>query len=246
MLLFEMPLVAGTLVRRYKRFLADIVLSDGREIIAHCPNSGSMATCSEPGSPVLVSASSNPKRKLPWTWELVQSAGIWIGVNTQIPNAAVAAFVAAQRIAPLAGYAEVKREVVYGSDKRSRIDLLLKGGPDGRDCHVEVKNATMRVGAYAAFPDAVTLRGQKHLRELTLLAQAGERAVMFFFIGREDCTRFRPNDEIDPVYGALLRKAHKAGVEILAYQVAFAPEGVSLQAQLPVDLTFAALESQKF
>jgi sugar fermentation stimulation protein A len=233
---FDRPLIAGILVRRYKRFLADIVLADGREIVAHCPNSGAMTTCSTPGSPVWVSAASNPTRKLPWTWEMVQANGVWVGVNTQIPNTAVAAFIAAGQIPALRGYATVRREVVYGSDGRSRIDILLQGKTAADTCHVEVKNATFRVGQHAAFPDAVTLRGQKHLRELTALVAAGQRATMFYFVGRSDCQRFRPADEVDPTYGRLLRVAAQAGVAILAYQMQFSRAGVALGRRLPVDL----------
>ena len=227
-------MVSGRLIKRYKRFLADVQLSQDEIVTAHCANSGSMATCADPDSPVMVSISDDPKRKLRYTWELIEAQGVWVGVNTATPNAAVAHFVQSGQIPELAGYAQQRREVKYGIEN-SRIDLLLTHA-DGHTCHVEVKNATMRVGTHAAFPDAVTLRGQKHLRELTALARRGERAVMFYYIGRADCLRFRPADEIDPAYGALLRKAAAADVEILAYRVSYAPSGVTLLGRVPVDL----------
>lgn len=244
MFAFGQNLQTGILLRRYKRFLADIRLDDGQQIVAHCPNSGSMATCCEPGSPVLVRKSSDPKRKLAWTWVMIQMHGGWIGVDTQIPNAAVSWFVQQQRIGPLQGYSQLRREVPYGVEKKSRIDLLLEGHAEHpqKPCYVEIKNTTMRVGSDAAFPDAVTLRGQKHLRELKTLAMAGTRAVMFFFVGRQDCARFRPADEIDPVYGQLLREAAQAGVEILAYSMRFDAAGVELVTALPVLLEAGIVE----
>ena len=228
------PMLPGYLVKRYKRFLADVRMSQNEIVTVHCANSGAMTTCSEPGSPVMVSFSDNPKRKLPHTWELIDVQGVWVGVNTVVPNAAVAHFIQSGQVSELASYAQLRREVKYGVEN-SRIDMMLTH-EDGRTVHVEVKNATMRVGDHAAFPDAVTLRGQKHLRELTALAQRGERAVMFYYIGRADCVRFRPADEIDPAYGTLLRRAAAAGVEILAYKVAYSPKGVILLGRTPVDL----------
>ncbi len=228
------PMIPGRLLKRYKRFLADIRLPQGEIIVAHCANSGSMATCADPDSPVMLSVSDDPKRKLRYTWELIEAQGVWVGVNTATPNAAVTHFVRTGQVPELAGYTHLRREVKYGSES-SRIDLLLTH-QDGHTCHVEVKNATMRVGHHAAFPDAVTLRGQKHLRELTALARRGERAVMFYYVGRADCLRLRPADEIDPAYGALLRQAASAGVEILAYRVSYDPYGVALLGRAPVDL----------
>jgi len=232
------PLVPGRLIRRYKRFLADIRLQDGQEVVAHCANSGAMTSCIEAGAPVMVSAlPPSPSRKLLYAWQMIEIGGTWVGVNTALPNAAAAAFVAQGQVPELTGYGRVRREVRYGENLRSRIDLLLEDHPILGHCHVEIKSTTLRIGDHGAFPDSVTVRGQKHLRELTHLAQNGHRAVMFYFLGRSDCARFRPADEIDPAYGALLRTAVAAGVEILAYRMAFAPVGIRLLGPAPVDLT---------
>ena len=194
-----------------------------------------MTTCKEPGSPVIISDSENPKRKLRYTWEMIQMDQTWIGVNTANPNAAVAQFIEEGKIPELRGYPEQKREVKYGREGRSRIDILLTG-ENGERCYVEVKNATMKSDAHAAFPDAVTTRGQKHIEELEAVTQAGDRAVLFFFVGRSDCERFRPADEIDPEYGRLLRRAVKNGVEVLAYRMDFTPVMIEPGPSLPIDL----------
>ncbi len=229
------PHLQGTLLRRYKRFLADVALEDGTEITVHCANSGAMTSCKEPGRPVIISDSQNPKRKLRYTWEMIEMEDGWVGVNTANPNTAVTHFVEAEQIPELAGYDESKREVKYGVEGRSRIDLLLSK-ESGERCFVEIKNATMKVDDYAAFPDAVTTRGQKHIEELELVAKAGDRAVLFFFVGRTDCARFRPADEVDKRYGELLRRAVTAGVELLAYRMKFTPERIELGERLPIDL----------
>lgn len=243
------PLTEGTLLRRYKRFLADVELDDGRELTVHCPNPGRMTTCAEPGRPVLISDSQNPKRKLRHTLEMIRMGRTWVGVNTQRPNVAVAGFVRAGKIPELAGYPELLTEVPYGEANRSRIDLLLRdgGGDSGKDgrpnCYVEIKNTTLRVPIpnvprrYAgAFPDAVTKRGRKHLLDLADVAAAGSRAVLFFFVGRADCHRFRPADEVDPDYGETLREVAGRGVELLAYRMRFSPRRVEVAGRLPVDL----------
>jgi sugar fermentation stimulation protein A len=230
-------MLEGRLVRRYKRFLADIELLDGRLVVAHCVNSGAMTACLRAGARVFVTqVPASTTRKLLYTWQMIEVDGTWVGVNTALPNAAVAHFVATGQVPELAGYSQMRREVRYGAALRSRIDLWLGDHPQHGDCHVEVKNTTMRVGAHAAFPDSVTVRGQKHLRELTTLAEAGERAVMFYFMGRADCARFRPADEVDPAYGALLRAATLAGVEVLAYRMGVSPQGIALLGRAPVDL----------
>lgn len=231
------PLLPGRLQRRYKRFLADVLLDDGREVVAHCANSGAMTSCNTPGARVLLQElPRSPSRKLLFSWQMIDIDGTWVGVNTVLPNAAAAAFVAAGRVPELQGYAEARREVRYGMQMGSRIDLLLDGHPILGPCHVEIKNTTLKVGEHAAFPDSVTVRGQKHLRELTHLAAAGQRAVMFYFMGRADCTRFRPADEVDVTYGRLLREAAAAGVEILAYRMHFDPAGITLLGRAPIDL----------
>jgi sugar fermentation stimulation protein A len=231
------PLLRGTLLRRYQRFLADVRLEDGKVITAHCPNSGTMRTCSDPGSPALVSASTNPRRRLAHTLELVWGGESWVGVNTMTPNRVVAAAVAADALPPLAGYPRLRREVRYGDGGRSRVDLLLED-PSGRrpDAYVEVKNTTLRDGAFAEFPDAVTDRGRKHLEDLEGVVAAGYRGVILFFVGRSDCARFRPADPVDPAYGAALRRAAAAGVEVLAWGFAFEPPVVRPLDLLPVEL----------
>ncbi|MDA8017383.1 MAG: DNA/RNA nuclease SfsA [Thermoanaerobaculia bacterium] len=230
-------LIEGRLIRRYKRFLADVELATGETITVHCANSGSMKGCSEPGRPVLISDSRNPKRKLRHTLEMIRMGRTWVGVNTANPNRAVAAWIENGRIAELAGYPYQRREVPYGENDRSRIDVLLEDPDGGRPrCWVEIKNTTWRVGEHAAFPDAVTTRGQKHLRELAGVVEQGERGVMFFFVGRADCTRFRPADEIDPDYGRILRSVVEKGVEPIAFRMRFTRQRIELMERIPVDL----------
>ncbi len=231
------PLYSGTLIRRYQRFLADVRLDDGTSVTAHCPNSGTMRTCSEPGSPVLLSRSDNPKRKLAYTLELVHAGEAWVGVNTMTPNRAVAQLAESQLIPQLTGYTCIRREVRYGMDNRSRIDLLLTGSSDGKpDAYVEVKNTTLRDGAHCEFPDAVTERGRRHLADLEHVVAQGYRAILVFFVGRSDCQRFRPADAIDPAYGTALRRATDAGVEAIAWQVRFDPPMIVSVGALPIDL----------
>ncbi|RMG67911.1 MAG: DNA/RNA nuclease SfsA [Calditrichaeota bacterium] len=225
------PLYKGILIRRYKRFLADIKLSEGRIITAHCPNSGSMKGCNIPGSPVLVSKSNNPRRKLPYTWELVYVHPTWVGINTQYPNQLVQEAIEAGIVQELAGYSRIRREVRLGEN--SRVDLVLEGNGRSR-CFVEVKNVTLVEDGVARFPDAVTLRGQKHLHELMKVVDAGERGVIFFVVQREDCDRMAPADQIDPEYGRLLRLAANRGVEVLCYQARVSPREIRLTRRLPV------------
>lgn len=232
---FRRPMTEGRLIKRYKRFLADVQLTDGAQLTVHCANSGSMATCAMPQSRVLLSDSQNPARKLRYTWELIEVAGTWVGVNTAVPNAAAAHFIESGQVPELAGYATLRREVKYGSAQQSRIDILLEA-PERPPCYVEVKNCTMLAGEHVAFPDAVTTRGQKHLRELAHAVSLGHRAVMFYYVGRSDGLRWRPADEIDPTYGQLLRTALVAGVQALAYRVEYTPNGVRLLDRIPIDL----------
>jgi len=226
-------LIRGTLIRRYKRFLADVRLKTGETVTAHCPNSGSMQACCQPGRPVYLSQHDNPKRKLKYTWELIHMPGSLVGVNTQIPNRLTAQAIAAGDVAELTGYETVRREVKVG--ERSRIDILLES-PDRRPCYVEVKNCTLVTDGLAAFPDAVTLRGQKHLRELQQLVADGFRCAMFFLIQRMDARRFAPADSIDPEYGRLLRQVGRSGVEILVYDVRIDLASIRLNAPVPYDL----------
>ena len=229
------PLIKGSLIKRYKRFLADVRLEDGRIVTAHCPNSGSMKACCEPDRPVYLSYHDNPKRKLKYTWELIHMPTSMVGVNTQIPNRLTAHAIQSGDVDELAGYQTVKREVRAG--KNSRIDIFLDS-PDRRPCYVEVKNCTLVENGLATFPDAVTLRGQKHLEELQGLVAAGCRCVMFYLIQRMDAKRFTPADHIDPDYGKKLRRASENGVEILVYDVFIDLEGIRLNETVPCDLRF--------
>jgi sugar fermentation stimulation protein A len=227
------PLVAGTLVRRYKRFLADVKLEDGRTVTAHCPNTGSMRSCSEPGRRVYLSVHDNPKRKYPYTWELIQMPDALVGVNTLTPNRLVKRALARDVVAELAGFETIRSEVRFGDN--SRVDLLLTG-PGNRRCFVEIKNCTLVVDGTAMFPDAVTARGLKHLKELARQVDAQTRSVIFFFIQRMDAEEFRPAEAIDPAYGEGLRQAVGAGVEILAYDVDIDLVGIRLRQALPCRL----------
>ena len=222
---FKEPLIEGTLIRRYKRFIADVALPDSTIVQAHCPNSGSMRTCLGEGWPVMLSDSHNPKRKLRYTWEMVHNGKCWIGINTHLANRIAEEAIRNGRITELTDYPELRAEVKYGQN--SRIDLLLQR--DGRLCFVEVKNVTLvEADGYYKFPDAVTTRGRKHLFELTEMVRQGHRAVMLFMIQRTDGTAFRPAAEIDPNYAQALRDAHQSGVEILPYLVEVTPEEITV------------------
>ncbi len=232
-------LVRGTLVKRYKRFLADVVLDAGETVTAHCPNSGSMKTCGDPGRPVWLSRHDSPRRKLPYTWELIEMTDSLVGINTLVPNRLTAAAVAAGAVPELAGYPEIRREVPVGAG--SRIDMVLTDA-EGRRCYVEVKNCTLVAGdGVARFPDAVTARGLKHLTELEKRVLDGDRCVMFYLVQRMDADRFAPADAIDPAYGEALRRAAAKGVEILAYDVRIDLRAISLHRRLPVLLDDASL-----
>ena len=232
-MIFPEPLISGVLLQRYKRFLADIRLDNGDIITAHCPNSGSMKGCNVPGNPVLVSFQNSPSRKLKYTWELIQVNQKWVGINTGHPNKLVAEAISEGKISELLGYPIIKSEVKVG--KNSRIDLMLEN--DREQCYVEIKNVTLLDGRVARFPDAVTERGQKHLRELMNLHDDGKRAVIFFVIQREDAASFAPADGIDPVYGELLRTgAGRGKIEVLAYQCRLTPQEITLSRKLPVEL----------
>ncbi len=231
-MLFTSELVSGRLLRRYKRFLADIELADGGIITAHCPNSGSMTGCATPGSPVLLSASSKPTRKYPYTWELVQVDGVWIGINTSLTNSLVREGVENGTVTELSGYNDLRGEVPYG--EHSRLDFMLSG--EKGDCFVEVKNVTLIDGKRGLFPDAVTVRGQKHLRDLMEIVAAGSRGVIFFVVQRGDAELVSPEDRVDPEYGRLLRLAVNSGVEVVAYQALVSPAEIKLMHRLPVIL----------
>lgn len=235
------PLIEGRLLRRYKRFLADVLLPDGNEVIAHCPNTGSMQGCQPADARVWLSASNNPKRKLKYTWELVETAPEEVAcINTSRPNSQAREAIEQGLVPELAGYGHCRAEVRYGAEK-SRIDLHLSGHSTLPDAWVEVKNVTLCEDGQGYFPDAVTLRGQKHLRELMAQARAGERAVLFFVVNHTGIKSVRPADHIDPAYGELLREAEAAGVELLAYRAGLSgpagPDGdISLADSVPVIL----------
>ena len=227
------PLIAGTLLRRYKRFLADVALDDGRTVTAHCPNTGSMQACSEPGRRVYLSVHDNPKRKYPYTWELIAMPDSLVGVNTLVPNRLVKHAVLQKGIAELRGFEEVRSEVRFGEN--SRVDLLLSG-PGNARCYVEIKNCTLVENKTALFPDAVTARGLKHLQELSRQVGPHTRSVLFVFVQRMDANVFQPADAVDPAYGRGLRRAIADGVELLAYDVHIDLEGIRLRRSLPCRL----------
>jgi sugar fermentation stimulation protein A len=229
---FDSQLTPGRLLRRYKRFLADVELADGRQVTAHCPNTGSMLGCDRPGSAVWLSHSAAARRKYPWTWELVEADGVLVGIHTGRTNALVREALEAGRLDGLAG--SLRAEVAYGREG-SRADFLVEG-PRGR-VWVEVKNVTAAVSnGVALFPDAVTVRGRKHLRELQGMVAAGERAAMVFCVQRGDVHQVRPADAIDPAYGKALREAAAAGVELHAWRADVTPAGIELVTELPVVL----------
>ncbi len=212
------PLIKGKLVKRYKRFLADIELESGEVVTAHCPNSGSMKGCACPGSDAWISQSTNPKRKLKYTWELTRVDGTFIGINTLVPNRLVRASVENHLIPELSGYSRVRSEVK--TSEHTRLDLMLEDD-NGKRCFMEIKNCTLVENGVARFPDAVTTRGQKHIQELVALAANGHRAVLFFLVQRTDAYAFTPAADIDPEYAEKLMQARLKGVEIIVRDVAF-------------------------
>ncbi len=235
---FPSPLRRGRLLKRYKRFLADIALDDGETITASCPNTGSMMGLCAPEMAVWVSESDSPTRKYRHTWELVecdlgQGPGL-VGINTGHPNKLVAEAILDGRIPKLMGYESLKREQKYG--RASRIDLLLEDAEKGR-AYVEIKNVhLMRRAGLAEFPDSVTERGAKHLDELGDMVEAGHRAVMMFLIQRADATRLSIAADIDPAYAAALTRALDRGVEALAYACAITPEEIRVEKAIPLKL----------
>lgn len=229
---FESPLLPGRLVRRYKRFFADVLLDDGREVTVHCPNTGSMLRCGDELSRVWVTLENRPGRKLPGTWELVETQdGALACVHSARANKVVARALEGGMITPLSGYQHQRAEVCL-QPGGSRFDFLLS---DPGECVVEVKSVTLglphRLGA---FPDAVSIRGQKHLRELMSVVDAGKRACLVFCVMHSGIDRVRPADDIDPAYGQVLRQAMAHGVEVIAWSVWPSVEGLSVRGQLPV------------
>lgn len=230
---FQTPLVPARLIRRYKRFLADIRLEGGQEVTAHCANPGSMMGLAEPDMKIWVEPNDDPKKKLKYGWRLVDHEnGHFTGVDTAVPNRALKAALTGGAIAELAAYSEVLPEQKYG--EKSRIDFLLRG--DGlKDAYVEVKSVTLsRQDGLAEFPDSVTARGTKHLGELASMVEQGHRAVMLYLVQRTDCDRMTLAADIDPAYAAAFAKARTAEVEVLCYDTQISPEGIELGTRLPV------------
>ena len=244
---FSAPVIQGTLIRRYKRFLADVALDSGEQITAHTANTGSMLGCQTPGSRVWLSLSSNPKRKYLYSWEIVEvksaTGSVAVGINTLLSNKLVHEAVATGLVEELRGYQEIRSEVPYGCEN-SRIDLLLQpfATPQFQEnqphvpCYVEVKNVTLADAGVAYFPDAVSKRGSKHLRELIEVVRQGNRGVIFFCVQRGDAAEVKPADHIDTEYGQWLRRTVKQGVEVLAYQASVTPTEIRLVKRLPVVL----------
>jgi len=227
---FSSSLIEGRLLRRYKRFLADVELETGETVTAHCANPGSMLGLNAPGSRVWLSRSANPKRKLAYSWELIEvdlgRGATLVGINTSSPNGAVAAAIRSGLIPALRGYGGLRREVRYAGN--SRVDILLED-PDRPPCYVEIKNVhLMRVAGLAEFPDSVTARGAKHLRALSQMTASGARAVMVYFVQRGDADRFTLAHDIDPTYAAAFAEATRAGVEAIAVASEVTHEGLEL------------------
>jgi sugar fermentation stimulation protein A len=235
---FPDPLLRATLIKRYKRFLSDHELEDGTTVTAHCANTGAMLGLTAPGSETWLSPARNPDRKLRYSWEMIRvapGAGGLVGIHTAHPNTIVAEAIAAGNVAELAGYTGIRREVRYGEN--SRIDLLLEkdGAPP---CYVEVKNVHLRrEDDLAEFPDSVTQRGAKHLRELSGVVQGGGRAVMLYLVQRADCDAFALAADIDPEYAAAFAEAHQSGVEALCYACRLSEREITLDRPLPIDFS---------
>ncbi|AZV79707.1 DNA/RNA nuclease SfsA [Parasedimentitalea marina] len=229
---FATPLIPATLIRRYKRFLADCLLDDGSEVTAHCANPGSMMGMAEPGIRIWLEPNDDPKKKLNYGWRLIEHKnGHFTGVDTSVPNRALRTSLDSQGIAELAAYETIRPEVKYGEN--SRIDFLLTQ-PGLPDCYVEVKSATLsRQPGLVEFPDSVTKRGTKHLGELANMAQQGHRAVMLYLVQRTDCHRFQLAADIDPTYAAAFAQARAAGVERLIYTTNISPDEITLGAAIP-------------
>ena len=233
---FATPLLQGRLVQRYKRFLADVTLADGRSVTATCPNTGSMLGLTAPGSTVWLSENDSPTRKYRHTWEMIETdlgkGPVLVGINTGHPNALVAEAITAGRVTELKGYAGLRREVKYGAN--SRIDILLEDANKAA-CYVEIKNVhLMRNAGLAEFPDSKTERGVKHLQELVHMVREGHRAVMLFLIQRADAKRFDLARDIDPAYAAAYLQASAAGVEMLAYRCKLSPEEIRVDKRVDI------------
>lgn len=229
---FPQPLIPARLIKRYKRFLADVVFDDGRELTVYCPNTGSMLNCAEPGSRIWLSHSDDPKRKYAYSWQLVETDPDELAcIHSALANGVVKEAVLAGQVAELQGYDQLQSEVRYGEEK-SRIDLLLSRADE--QCYVEIKCVTLHMGdGLGLFPDAVSARGSKHLRELALMRAQGHRAVLLFCVQNSAIDRVGAAAEIDAKYAQTLQEVMAAGVEVLVYSASISPEGITLRQQLP-------------
>jgi len=228
---FRESLIHGRLIKRYKRFLADVKLDNGEIVTAHCTNSGSMKSCLEENAEVYLSPVNDPKRKTQFTWEMIKINNNWVGINTNNPNQLAFEAISQEQIEKLSGYTDVSREVKFGD---SRFDIMAKNTAE--TCFVEVKNVTLKEGKYALFPDAVTSRGRKHLETLMKVKQQGMRAVMLYIIQRMDVEIFAPAKDIDPDYTETLKKAYKNGVEIIPLQAKVTPINIEIVGELPFEI----------
>jgi sugar fermentation stimulation protein A len=232
---FSDPLVRGKLIKRYKRFLVDIELESGKVVVAHCANPGSMMNLLQPDAEVWLSLASNPNRKLKYTWEMIRYEDILIGLNTSLPNKIVEDAIQQDLVVEFTEYDSLKREVKYGEN--SRIDILLQSS-NLPDCYLEVKSVTLKRPGngnnLAEFPDSVTVRGTKHLHELSGQVANGNRAAMFYLVQREDCNRLSIAGDIDPNYANAFIAARKAGVEMLCYGCSISPEAIKIRRKLEI------------
>lgn len=233
---FEHKLIPGVLIKRYKRFLADVQLDNGEIVTAHCANSGSMMGLKDPGNRVWLSPATNPKAKLDYKWQLVKVEDTLVGINTALPNGIVEEAIADGAISELDNYRNLRREMKYGEN--SRIDIFLSDSREGEaDCYVEVKNVTLsRRPGLAEFPDAVTARGTKHLAELTRMVAEGYRAMMIYLVQRDDCAAFQVAGDIDPAYATALGQALDAGVEAACYSCNLSHKEIIVQRRIPIRL----------
>lgn len=231
---FDRPLVPARLIRRYKRFLADVRLEDGQEVVAHCPNPGSMMGLAEPGERIWLEPNDDPRKKLRYGWRLVEhEGGHFTGIDTGVPNRMLKAALVARQVPALAAWDRVRAEVKYG--EKSRVDFLLSGDrlPD---CYVEVKSVTLcRIPGLAEFPDAKTARGARHMAELAAMVAEGHRAAVLFLVQRTDAERVAIAADIDPGYAAAIAAARAAGVEVICHRCALSPEDVELDVALPFE-----------
>ena len=230
-MIYSKELIHGHLIKRYKRFLADVKLDDGTEVVAHCTNSGSMKSCIEEGAEVYLSPADDPKRKTQYTWEMIRINGSWVGIHTMRPNQLAIEALRNDEIPGLTGYTQVVPEVKIHD---SRLDIMAEN--ERERCFLEVKNVTLKEGRYALFPDAVTTRGRKHLETLVRIRRDGFRAVMLYVIQRMDVDVFGPARNIDPAYSDALARAVDEGVEVFPLQAEVSPGGIQIKGALPFNL----------